>query len=115
MVRWSSISLASFRASSTGCTEDRKVRPKRPSTRPPILRSMSRKTLTVGSRDGLSFGSAAALEARPGDCPGGGNYSGEARRASRTTPAGPVDEELRDARSREAETQTPQRDRLQPP
>src|SRR6476660_1361514 len=114
IVRWSSISLASLRASSTGCTDDRNVRPKRPSTRPPILRSMSRKTLTVGSRDGNAR-SAAALPIWTGGRPGGGDYSREHRGDPRTDGAGAASEHLGNARPGEGESEPPQGQRLHPP
>ena len=49
-VRWSSISLASFRANSTGCTLVRKARPKIPSKRASILCSSARRTMTGDTR-----------------------------------------------------------------
>ena len=50
MVLWSSISLASLRASSTGCTVERNVRENTPSKRPPIFCSMLRRTLSRAFR-----------------------------------------------------------------
>jgi hypothetical protein len=47
-VRWSSISFASLRASSTGCTFVRKARPKMPSNRASILCSIARRTIWEG-------------------------------------------------------------------
>src|ERR687883_31974 len=48
MTRWSSISLTSFRASSTGCTFVRNARPKTPSNRDSIFASMFLSTVTAG-------------------------------------------------------------------
>src|ERR1700745_2099130 len=47
-VLWASISLASLRASSTGCTSELKARLKTPSTRPSIRLSRLRRTLISG-------------------------------------------------------------------
>ena len=68
-----------------------------------------------GERRRVAFGSAAALEARPGDCPGGGDYSGEGCRGLCTRPAGAVNKQLGHARGGEPETEPPERERLQPP
>src|ERR671934_404334 len=48
MTRWSSISLTSLRASSTGWTWVRNARPKTPSNRPSIRCSMFLRTLIAG-------------------------------------------------------------------
>src|SRR6266545_8133356 len=55
-MRWSSISLASFRASSTGCTWVRNARPKTPSKSDSSFDSMFRSTFTG---EGLSTPSAS--------------------------------------------------------
>ena len=58
-MRWSSISLTSLRASSTGCTFDRNARPKTPSKRDSSFDSMVRSTL-------IRPGSTPAAQCNPG-------------------------------------------------
>src|SRR5213076_2553877 len=77
MTRWSSISLTSFRASSTGWTFVRKARPKTPSNRDSILSSMFLSTLIAGvsypESPSLALGFDRQTEA-------GGEYCGDDRR-----------------------------------
>src|SRR5919106_3021367 len=63
-VLWASISLASLRASSTGCTSEEKARLNTPSTRPSIRASRLRRTLIAGLlwRGGGGRGACSALE-----------------------------------------------------
>ena len=78
-MRWSSISVTSLRASSTGWTFVLKARPNRPSKRPSIFCSMLRSTFTAGVSPGSESSSrgrraAAAGRARngvPGHSSGG--------------------------------------------
>src|SRR6266550_422655 len=72
MTRWSSISLTSFRASSTGWTFVLKARPKTPSNRDSILSSMFLSTLIPGvlypESPSLAFGFGRQTEASGEDC-----------------------------------------------
>src|SRR5439155_19352046 len=72
MTRWSSISLTSFRASSTGWTFVLKARPKTPSNRDSILSSMFLSTLIAGvlypGSPSLAFGFGRQTEGSGEDC-----------------------------------------------
>src|SRR5881392_2028449 len=86
MTRWSSISLTSFRASSTGWTFVLKARPKTPSNRDSILSSMFLSTLIAGvlypGSPSLAFGFGRQTEAS-------GEDSGQQQESERQDPAGP--------------------------
>src|SRR5438552_961650 len=102
MTRWSSISLTSFRASSTGWTFVLKARPKTPSNRDSILSSMFLSTLITGvlypGSPSLAFGFGRQTEASGEDCGDDrrvgqgwarGEDSGQQQESERQDPAGP--------------------------
>src|SRR5919106_1501148 len=86
IVRCSSISFASFRASSTGWTCVRKARPNIPSKRPSIFCSMPRRTLI---RRGVGTPSSTSLMLGPRREP---NADGRAARGPRPDRPGGQDE-----------------------
>src|SRR5439155_385855 len=102
MTRWSSISLTSFRASSTGWTFVLKARPKTPSNRDSILSSMFLSTLIAGvlypGSPSLAFGFGRQTEASGEDCGDDrrvgqgwarGEDSGQQQESERQDPAAP--------------------------
>src|SRR5947207_13729564 len=102
MTRWSSISLTSFRASSTGWTFVLKARPTTPLNRDSILSSMFLSTLIAGAlypaSPSLAFGFGRQTAASGEDCGDercvgqgwvSGDDAGEQQEVERRDPAGP--------------------------
>src|SRR5947207_12048009 len=116
IVLWSSISLASLRASSTGCTVERNVRENTPSKRPPIFCSMLRRTLSRLVRIEGNRGGGGRLPAQPDTGRrkrrGGWQYSHQSGCGCRRGDRLGVARERRRQRHRgERETESPQRQR----